>query len=233
MLLGSVKIKGFLKRDSGMEKTLTIGIKRGFPEEKLRRLKEPKVKKDDGGYYIYTLNENVKVYFEDFYTFLEGVEKRCLAELARLKEKLARCDQKCEETRAYYYAKKMIVEVVLKNVYGYYGDDSTLGVIMSPWCFGTLILEKVENYKERFTRGEFPKVNLTQYPYLVLRYIDEIYKKTLLEIFEFPGEAFSLRWQYTELLRRFSQVLSNIYTNLSNLLSLVQEQSHRSSDELV
>ncbi|MGB2769573.1 MAG: hypothetical protein WBC88_07580, partial [Candidatus Zixiibacteriota bacterium] len=110
-----------------MEKTLSLGIKRGFSEEKLRKTNEPKVKKDDGGYYLYTVNEGAKVYFEDFYAFLEGVEGKSLKELKGLKEKIECCDAKCEETQAYYYARKIIIEVVLKNAYGYYGDDSTFG----------------------------------------------------------------------------------------------------------
>ncbi len=215
-----------------MEKTLNIGIKRGFSDEKLKKIKEPKLRKDEGGYYVYTVNEGVKVYFEDFYAFLERVEERCLSELINLKRKMESCDQKCEETRAYYCARKIIVEVVLKNVYGYYQDDSTLGVIMSPWCFGTVVLEKIENYKERLSRGELLDVNLPECPYLVLRYIDEIYKDTLLEIFELPREAFSLKWQYAELLKHFSKVLSNIHANLTSILSLVGEYCRNSSDQL-
>ena len=216
-----------------MEKTLSIGIKRGFPDEKLRKIKEPKVKKDERGYYIYTVSEGAKVYFEDFYAFLEGLERRCLSELRNLREKMESCDPKCEETRAYYCARKIIVEVVLKNAYGYYGDDSTLGVIMSPWCFGTVVLEKVENYKERLSRGELLDVNIPECPYLVLRYIDEICKRTLLEVFELPPQAFSFKWQYTELLKQFSKVFSNVHANLARILSLVKEHHPDPSDQLI
>lgn len=215
-----------------MEKTLSVGIKRGFSEDKLKRIKEPLVKKDGGGYYIHTVNEGVKVYFEDFYAFLEKIERRCLAELRSLREKMDNCDATCQETQAFLCARKIIAEVVLKNVYGYYGDDSTLGVVMSPWCFGTVVMEKVENYKERLSRGELMEVNLPPYPYLVLRYIDEIHRKTLGEIFEFPPEAFSLKWQYTEPLKRYSKILSDITTNLANILWLVQESNFEPSDEL-
>lgn len=211
------------------EKTLSIGIKRGFPEEWLRKQKEPKIKRDERGCYLYTVNENTKVYFEDFYNFLEKAERRCLEELRSLNEKISNCNPKREETLAYYQARKIIVEVILKNVYGYYGDDSNLGVIMSPWCFGTVILEKVENYKQRLSTAELLDLNLPEYPYYVLRYIDEIYKKTLLEIFEFPDEAFSVRWQYTEILKRYSRVLSDITATLTNILSLVKEYRYDSS----
>ncbi len=206
-----------------MEKTLSIGIKRGFSDEKLKKFKEPLVKKDERGYYIFTINESLKVYFEDFYVFLEGLERRCLSELRNIREKTDNCDSRCEESKAYFCARKIIVEVVLKNVYGYYGDDSTLGVIMSSWCFGTVVLEKVENYKERLSRGELLDVNLPEYPYLVLRYVDEIYRKTLVELFEFPPEAFSVKWQYTEPLKRYAKILSDITANLANILMLVQE----------
>jgi len=225
-------LKNLFSKDQKMEKGLSIGLKRGFPDERLKRIKEPKVKKDERGYYIYTVNEGVKVYFEDYYAFLEKAEKRCLEELKRLKEKMQRCDPKCEETSAYYCARKIIVEVVLKNVYGYYGDDSTLGVIMTPWCFGTVVLEKIEDYKERLSQGELLDVNLPQCSYSVLRYIDEIHKKTLLEIFEFPPEAFSIKWQYTEPLRRYFKVLSQLTTNLTNILLLVQEYNFDSSQQL-
>ncbi|UCB52694.1 MAG: hypothetical protein JSV10_00970 [Candidatus Zixiibacteriota bacterium] len=215
-----------------MEKTLSLGIKRGFTEEKLRKTHEPKVKKDTEGYYLYTVNEGTKVYFEDFYTFLEGVEQRSLKELKGLKEGIQCCDEKREESRAYYYARKVIVEVVLKNVYGYYGDDSSFGVIMTPWCFGTVILEKIENYKERLSRGELPDVNLPETPYLILRYIDEIYKKTILDLFELPLEAFSIKWQYTDLLKRFGRVFSHACTNLADILALIKEYDPDPSDQL-
>jgi len=94
-----------------------------------------------------------------------------------------------------------------------------------------VILEKVENYKERLSRGELPDVNLPEYSYFVLRYIDEIYKKTLLELLELPSEAFSIRWQYTQLLKRFSQVFSNVYANLANILELVKEYNQGPSDQ--
>ena len=215
-----------------MEKTLSLGIKRGFSEETLRKTHEPMVKKDTEGYYLHTVNEGAKVYFEDFYAFLEGAEQKSLRELKELKEKIERCHEKCEETRAYCYARKIIVEVVLKNVYGYYGDDSTFGVIMTPWCFGTVILEKIEIYKERLSRGELPDVNLPENPYLVLRYIDEIYKKTVLELFELPLEAFSIKWQYTDLLKRLGGVFSDAYANLADILALIKEYDPDLSDQL-
>jgi hypothetical protein len=215
-----------------MENTLLIGLKRGFPEQWLKKQREPKIKKDERGYYIYTVNENTKVYFEDFYNFLEKAERKCLGEIKSLREKISQCDSKKEETLAYYQARRIIVELVLKSICNFYEDDSNLGVIMSPWCLGTVILEKVENYKERLSRGELLHSSLPEYPYYVLRYMDEIYKKTLLEIFEFPIEAFSIKWQYTEILKRYSKKLSDITAALANILSLIREYRYDSTERV-
>ena len=216
-----------------MDKTLSIGIKRGFPHDKLKKIKEPRVKKDESGYYVHTVNENVKVYFEDFYSFLEKVERNCLSELRSLREKMATCDPKMEETHTYYCARKIIVEAILKNVYGYYGDDSSFAVVMSPWCFGTVVLEKIVSYKERLSRGEVPDVNLPKAPYQVLRYVDEICKRTVLDMLGLPPEAFLYKWQYTELLKRFAKVLASIHGNLSNILALVREYHQDSPGGLI
>lgn len=94
---------------------------------------------------------------------------------------------------------------------------------MSPWCFGTVTLEKLEIYKEQVSKGEIEDSNIPEYPYFVLRYVEEIYKSTLLELFDFPEKAFSMRWQYTELLKRYSQVLTNVTASLENVLDLVKK----------
>jgi hypothetical protein len=201
---------------------LKAGIKKGFPEEKVPSIKDPRVKRDEGGHYILTLNENSKVYFEDYYQFLESAEERCLEEKKELDKKIIQCDPKKIECLSYYRAKKLIVDQVLKYIYSYYGDSSDLGVIMSPWCFGTVILEKIEAYKEKISRGEVHDPNIPDYPYFVLKYLDEIYKKTLLDLFEFPEKAFSIRWQYTELLKRYSKILSNISGAMQSILLMVK-----------
>jgi hypothetical protein len=63
---------------------------------------------------------------------------------------------------------------------------------------------------------------LPEYSYYVVRYLDEVYRKTLLDIFEFPDKAFSMRWQYSELLKRYSKALSNISTSLQSVMMLVK-----------
>ena len=204
---------------------LSNGIERGFPLERLKRVKEPKVHKDDGGFFIFTLNENAKVYFEDFYQFLEKVEKRCLKEKRELEKKIIEFDPERTETLSYYRARKIIIDLVLKNVYSFYGDSGNLGVIMTPWCFGTVILEKVESYKEMLSCGEIQDFNIPEYPYFVLKYLDEIYKKTLLEIFDFPEKAFKVRWQYTEMFKRYAKLLPDIIGGLETILLLIKSSS--------
>jgi len=196
--------------------------KRGFADERLKHFSEPKVHKDDGGFYINTLSENIKVYFDDYYLFLEKVYARCCQESGILDKKINATGDDSTETAAYYRARKIIVDITQKTAMSFYTDDSNFGVIMTPWCFGTVILEKVEIYRERLARGDVNDPNATAYPYYVIKYLDEIYKKTLLDIFDFPSEAFKMRWQYSELLKRYSRVLSDITTSLNSVLTKIR-----------
>lgn len=203
---------------------LSNGIKRGFPKERLKKIKEPKVHKDEGGFFIFTINENTKVYFEDFYTFLEKAEKRCLGEKRQLEEKLSNCDPQKTETLSYYRARKIIVDLILKNVYGFYGDSNSFGVIMSPWCYGTVMLEKVEHHKELIAKGEINDPEISENVYFILKYMDEIFKKTLLELLDLPEEALKVKWQYTDLLRRYSKLLGGVVSTLEAILIWVKTQ---------
>ncbi len=63
---------------------------------------------------------------------------------------------------------------------------------------------------------------MPDYPYYVIRYIDEIYKSVLLELFDFPEKAFEMRWQYSELLKRYSKILTNITTSLHSVLGMIK-----------
>lgn len=201
----------------------TQSMERGFPESRLKSQPEPRVKCDDEGYYIYTLSENVKVYFDEYYQFLELLATKCQIEHDRLAAQLADCNPKRSETLSYLRARKIITELILRTVHSFYTDGNNLGIIMTPWCFGTVMLEKVEIYRDRLSRGDVEDANIPEYPYDVVRYIDEIYRVTLLEILEFPPEAFNMRWQYTELIRRYSHALSNITTSLQSILTTVKD----------
>jgi len=203
---------------------LSNGIKRGFPTDRFKKIKEPKVHKDEGGYYIFTLNENAKVYFEDFYAFLEEAEKRCLEEKEQLEEKMIKCDSQRVETLSYYRAREIIVDVILKNLYGFYGDSSSFAVVMTPWCFGTVMLEKIEHHKELIAKGEIECLEFSEDIYFVLKYMDEICKKTLLEMLDLPPEAFKVKWQYTDVLRRYTRLLGGMVSTLEAILTWVKAQ---------
>ncbi|MCK4795525.1 MAG: hypothetical protein KAV87_67970 [Desulfobacteraceae bacterium] len=201
---------------------LTNGLERGFTERNLPLLKNPKVGRDKLGWYIYTASENVKVYFDVFYRFLEISEVTCLKELKQLNAKVESTPEEQEESLAFYRAKKIIIERLLKHLYLCYTDSKNLSSVMTPWCFGTVVLEKIEIYRDRISKGLVQDANIPEYPFYVLQYIDEIYKKTLLELLKFPEKALSMRWQYSELLKRYSKVLSNVTNSLQSVLTMIK-----------
>ena len=97
---------------------------------------------------------------------------------------------------------------------------------MTPWCFGTVMLEKIEVYRERLSKGEVDDPNVPEYPFYVVNYIDETYKVILLEMFDFPEQAFQMRWQYSELLKRYSKILTNITTSLNSVMNTIKNYNH-------
>ncbi len=197
-------------------------FQRGFSPERLAGMREPKVRKDDTGYFIMSLSENSKVYFEDYYLFLRMVYARCKAEKEIVGHKIKMASPKAEETLAFYRAKAVILDLVMRTVLRFYTDGSNFGVIMTPWCFGTVVLEKVEVYRDRLAKGDVEDPNVPAYPYYVIKYIDEIYRTSLLELFEFPEQAFQMRWQYSELLKRYSKILTDITGSLQSVISSVK-----------
>ncbi len=201
---------------------LANGLERGFTERNLPLTKNSKVGRDKLGWYTYTTSENVKVYFDDFYSFLEITEATCLKELKQLNDKFKSIPEEQEETLAYLRARKIIIERLLKHLFICYTDSKNLSAIMTPWCFGTVVLEKIEIYRDRISKGLVQDANIPEYPFYVLQYIDEIYKKTLLELLKFPEKALSMRWQYSELLKRYSKVLSNVTHSLQSVLTMIK-----------
>lgn len=195
---------------------------RGFSRERLAATKEPKVRSDERGFYIMTLSENTRVYFDDYYEFLRTVYDRALKDKERVIERIATTAKDNAETLAYYRARGVILDLVMRTVLRFYTDGSNLGVVMTPWCFGTVILEKVEVYRDRLSKGEIDDPNIPDYPYYVIKYMDEIYRATLLEIFGFPEQAFQMRWQYSELLKRYSKVLTDITGSLQSVIRSVK-----------
>jgi hypothetical protein len=201
---------------------LSNGLDRGFNEQNLALIKNPKVGKDKLGWYLYTLSENAKVYFDTFYSFLEEAEIRAVKDLKGLENKINSTSGDNEETLAFYRAKKIILERTLKYLYLCYSDSKNLSSVTTTWCFGTVCLEKIEIYRDRISKGQVQDKNIPEYPFYVLQYIDEITKKVLLELFSFPEKALSMRWQYSELLKRYSKVLSNVTSSLQSVLTMIK-----------
>lgn len=198
-------------------------FQRGFSTKRLTERPEPRVQQDQRGHYVMSLSENTKVYLDDFYGFLEATYNRAKSERAYLDQKVTGLSgDDYGETLAYYRARGVIVDLLMKTIVRFYTDGVNLGVIMSPWCFGTVMLEKVEVYRERLGKGEVNDKNVPEYPYYVIRYIDEIYKSALLELFDFPEKAFEMRWQYSELLKKYSRILSDITGSLNSVLSMIK-----------
>jgi len=195
---------------------------RGFSPERLAADQEPKVRNDERGYYIMSLSENTRVYFNDFYSFLEISYERASATRKSLDEKIAATSDDSAETLSYYRANGVIVDLLMRTIRRFYTDGSNLGVVMTPWCFGTVVLEKVEVYRDRLSKGEVSDSNVLDYPYDIVKYIDEIHKIVLLGLFDFPEKAFQMRWQYSEILRRYSGILSDITSRLQSVLSTVK-----------
>ena len=195
---------------------------RGFSQERLESTNDPKIRNDEYGYYIMSLSENSKVYFDDFYRFLELAYENANLERAKLSEKLMTTTSEFNESIAFYRAKSVIIDLLMKNIRRFYTDGANLGIVMTPWCFGTVMLEKIEVYRERISKGEVQDVNIPDYPYYVVQYIDEIYKTILLELFDFPEKAFQMRWQYSELLKKYSKILTNITTSLNSVMSTIK-----------
>lgn len=195
---------------------------RGFSPERLENEADPRIRKDEHGYFIMSLSENSKVYFNDYYRFLEITYDNAQREMDKISEKLSELNTEYSETIAFYRAKLVIIEQVKKNVRRFYTDGSNLGIIMTPWCFGTVMLEKIEVYRDRISKGEVNDPHIPSYPFYVVNYIDEIYKVTLLELFDFPEQAFQMRWQYSELLKRYSKILTSITSSLNSVISTIR-----------
>lgn len=202
-------------------------IKRGFSPDVLMTMNDPRIRTDNCGHFIMSLSENSKVYFEDFYRFLELAFERTKAERKMIDEKIASTPAEMSETLAYYRARGIIVDLTRRTIERFYSDGTNFGIVMTPWCFGTVVLEKIEVYRERISRGDVSDPNIVEYPYDVLRYIDEIHRTALLELFDFPETAFQMRWQYSELLKKYSKILSGINSSLHSVLSMIKTQGRR------
>ena len=88
---------------------LTNGLEKGFTDYNLPLIKNPKVGHDKLGWYIYTFSENSKVYFDNYYRFLENTEIKALKEIKDLEKNIVDTPDQNDESRAFYRAKKIII----------------------------------------------------------------------------------------------------------------------------
>ncbi|MBD3216762.1 MAG: hypothetical protein GF310_00705 [candidate division Zixibacteria bacterium] len=196
--------------------------KRGFSEERLDKIPEPKIKRDEKGWYIVSISEGVKVHIGEYYSFLEKLWDRTVPLYQDVQKKIADTPEDSMEAKAFYRSRKLMLEIVLATIKKFYTTNDSLGVFMTPWCFGTVVLEKVEQVRDKIKKGETVKHDVGDYPYYVVKYIEETHRKSLLDLFDFPQKAFSMRWQYSELLKRYSKTLTNITTSLQSVLLMVR-----------
>ncbi len=172
--------------------------RRGFPLSKLERLYNNNViHYDSGGYYLF--QETYKIYFNDFYRFLEYVESRAMRKLNLINQKLALPFIFSKEAEMQLIARKIILDIFFNLLYMHYEEGNNLNLIMPEWCFGTLVLETVINIEVLVKDGEYEIINT---PEPVLEIVPEIGKDFLLDIFEFPEEAFMEMWHHNILDRR-------------------------------
>lgn len=198
-------------------------VERGFPPQRLSDQSEPKIKRDERGYFIMTISENVKIHFEDYYQFLELIADRCVRTQSDAVSKSESIPETHGESIAHNRAERIILDLLMRTILSFYSDRHNLGVIMTPWCFGTVVLEKVEMLRDRIGRGDAAHLDVGEYPYDVVRYIDEIRVAVLLNVMKFPPKAFAMRWQYSELVRRYSTTLTNVTTSLQSILDIMKK----------
>ncbi len=87
-------------------------FQRGFSIERLAASHEPKVRKDDHGYYIMSLSENCKVNFEDYYGFLRQTYDKAKRDRDATRAKLARTSSEHGETIAFYRARLVVIDLL-------------------------------------------------------------------------------------------------------------------------
>jgi len=181
---------------------------------------DPLIQKDSVGYFIESLSENQVVYLDDYYRFLEIIHARCEKEIEKTRVQLIELvEADSPELTGYLSAKIIIQKHIVKTIIRFYTEKSLHGVIMTPWCFGTIMLEKVEVLTEKIRKGEVSGPDIGKYPFYVLQYLDEASKNILLDTFSFPPKAFECRWQYTTILKRYAEILEDIRTTLNRVIN--------------
>lgn len=169
---------------------------RGLSDELLENLADTGViGEDEGGFFLYTISEDAKVYFEEAHGFLEQSHQRCREYLAKLEEDTARAVEDAG-TLQRLQARRELARLLLNFLEDYYTTANDLSAIMSSRCYATVFLESMEEL-------DHAEIEDRTLPLAVLDLIQEEASDLVLELLDLPPEALSRRWQYTELARRF------------------------------
>ena len=169
---------------------------RGLSDELLENLADREViGEDEGGFFLYTISEDAKVYFEEAYRFLEQSHQRCREYLAKLEEDMVRGVEDTG-TLLRLQARREVVRRLLDFLENCYTTTDDLTFIMSPRCYATFFLESIEEL-------DHTEIEDRTLPLAVLDFIQEEAPDLVLELLDLPPEALSKRWQYMELARRF------------------------------
>jgi hypothetical protein len=172
---------------------------RGLSDEVLENLADREViGEDEGGFFLYTFSEDVKVYFEDAYDFLEQSHQRCREYLAKLGEDMARGMEDAGTLRR-LQARREVARLLLNFLEDYYTTANDLEAIMSSRCYATVFLEGIEEL-------DHAEIKDRTLPLTVLDLMQEEASDLILELLDLPPEALSKRWQYIELAQRFGVV---------------------------
>lgn len=159
---------------------LENGTERGFSQYELDQLWDQEIiGQDEEGYYVHSAYENSKVYFEDFYQFLEKIEAKCLSMIESANWSISQEDKRDRITEL--YAEKLILLKVLELIRNHYGFYQGLEFIAPPQAFAQYAIWNIESIEENIPQDRLEgNRNVAE----VLEKVKEIYGDILGEILE-------------------------------------------------
>jgi hypothetical protein len=159
---------------------LKNGMERGFTESELDQLwKQEIIGRDSRGYYIHTAYENDKVYFEDYYRFLEKIELKSLNMIESANWSISQEDKRDKLIRL--YAEKLILLKILDLIQIHYSHYEGLELVLSPEAFWEYAALSIESIQDSIPRDRLEgNKDMKQ----VLSKAKEIYHDILSEVVE-------------------------------------------------
>lgn len=159
---------------------LKNGMERGFTEQELDQLWEQEIiGRDSHGYYVHNAYENDKVYFEDYYLFLEKIEVKSLNMIESANWSISKEDKRDKLIRL--YAEKLILLKILDLIQTHYSRYEGLELILSPKAFWEYAALSIESIQDSIPRSRLEgNGDMKQ----VLAKAKEIYHDILSEVVE-------------------------------------------------